>query len=177
MLVYFLVPVQFFVVAPKWVILLAALAAVGVLELLRLGAGVELPTIRAYESGRPASYLFYATALAVAVLLFPEPIAVAVVLGTAFVDPLAGELRASRTWSRGPPVIPFVAYAVLAIAALLLVGRWPALAAVTLGLLAAAIGVTVERWRFRWLDDDLTMTVVPAVVLYAVGVVGWGLPA
>lgn len=176
-LVYFVLPVGFFVVAPKWAILLAVLAAVGILELLRLTAGVELPTIREYESGRPASYLFYAVALVVAVLLFPEPIAVTVVLGTALVDPLAGELRANPRWSRGPPFVPFAAYAAVAVASLSAVGRWPWTAALGLGLLAAAVGVAVERWRFRWLDDDLTMTVVPAIVLYAIGILVGRLPA
>jgi len=47
---------------------------------------------------------------------------------------------------------------------------------VALGELAGAVGVSVERWRFRWVDDDLSMTVVPALVLYAVGIGLLGLP-
>lgn len=175
-LVYFPMPVDFFVVLPKEVVLLLALASLFVLEALRLGRGAKVPTIRPYEARRPASYLFYGVALVLAVLLFPEPIAVAVVLGTALVDPLAGELRSAARWSRYQVAAPFVAYTVLATAALGLVGPWPWGWAFVLGAVAAAVGVGVERWRFRWVDDDLTMTVVPALVLYAVGVVGLGLP-
>lgn len=174
-LVYLVMPTDLFVVAPKEVVLLLALAAVGVLELLRLRAGVELPTIRSYEAGRPASYVFYAVALVVAVLLFPAPIAVAVVLGTAIVDPIAGALRGSVRKRRLGPWLPFAVYTALAATALAVVGRWPWGWAGALGALAGAIAVAVERWRFRWLDDDLTMTVVPALVLYVVGVVVLGL--
>jgi hypothetical protein len=175
-LLYDVLPSNFFVVVPKVVVLLAALAAVLVLEVLRLGLGAELPTIRGYEARRPASYVFYAVALAGAVLFLPPPLAAAVVLGTAFVDPLAGELRRSDRWRRPGPFVAFAAYTVLAAGALGLVGRWPWAGAVGLGALAAAVAVVVERWRFRWLDDDLTMTVAPALVLYGLGVVVLGLP-
>jgi hypothetical protein len=173
---YYLLPAGFFLVVPKEDVLLLALAAVAVLELLRLGFGVELPTIRGYEARRPASYVFYSVALVAAILLFPKPIAVAVILGTALVDPLAGELRSNARWARLQVVLPFVVYTGLAATALAGVGRWPLSDALGLAVLAAAVGVGVERWRFRWLDDDLTMTVVPAVALYLAGVWALGLP-
>jgi len=175
-LVYYLLPGRLFVVVTTEQALLIALAAVGVLEVLRLGFGAELPTIRGYEARRPASYVFYAVGLVVAVVLFPEPVAAAVVLGTALVDPVAGELR--RT-GRGPAWTlggPFLLYTGLAAGALGFVGHWGWGWSLTLGGLAAAVAVAVERWRFRWLDDDLTMTVVPAVVLYGAGVLALGLP-
>ena len=169
-LVYYPMPVYFFLVLPKEAVLLLALAAVGAIEVLRLGFGTKVPTIRDYEARRPASYVFYAVALVIAVLLFPVPIAAAVVLGTAIVDPLAGELRAQPRWARFQLVAPFTVYTVLATVALGLLGPWPWGWSVGLGALAAAVGVSVERWRFRWVDDDLSMTVVPALVLYAVGI-------
>ena len=175
-LVYFVMPVDFFLIAPKEVMLLVALAAAGVIEVFRLGFGTSVPTIRGYEARRPASYMFYAVALVIAVLLFPEPIAAAVVLGTAIVDPLAGELRARPAGRRLQVALPFVVYAGMAGPALALVGGWPWATALTLGLVAAAVAIAVERWRFRWVDDDLTMTVVPALVLYGAGVVALGLP-
>jgi hypothetical protein len=175
-LVYYLLPPGFFVVVPNAAALLLALGAVVVLEGLRLGLGVELPTLRAYEAHRPASYVFYAVGLAAAVLLFPPPIAAAVVLGTAFVDPLAGELRRRR--GTGPPslVVPWAVYTALATAALVYAGRWPWELALGLGGVGAGVAVAVERWRFRWLDDDLTMTVAPALVLYALAWILRGRP-
>jgi dolichol kinase len=175
-LVYYLLPNDFFVVLPKIDVLLIALAAAGGLEVLRLGFGVELPTMRAYEARRPASYLYYAVGLVAAIALFPEPIAVAVILGTALVDPLAGELRSSEGTRRLGPGIAAAVYAVLAAAAFAGVGRWPWAEVVGLAVLGAAVAIPVERWRFRWVDDDLTMTIVPAVALYLVAIVGLRLP-
>ncbi len=174
-LVYYVVPSSLLFL-PKSFLLLLALAVAFALELLRLGGALALPMIRDYETRRPASFLFYAVALAAALLVLPEAIAVAVVLGTAFVDPVAGALRATPRGRRLALGLPFALYAALAFVALAGVGRWPWAEALGLAGLAAALGVGVERWRFRWLDDDLTMTVVPAAALYLVGVVALGRP-
>ncbi len=176
-LLYYLLPDGFFLVAPKEDVLLLALAAVLVLEVLRHLAGLELPTLRGYEQRRVASYAFFATAIVVTVLLFPVPVAAAVVLGTALVDPLAGELRLRH----GSPAVlwgvPIAAYAALAFLGMAGVGRWPVLPSAGLALLAAPIAVAVERPKSRWVDDDLAMTFVPAIVVYLAGVVLLGLAA
>ena len=176
-LVYFWLPNDFFVVAPKLYILLAALAAVLALELLRHAIGLDIPTLRDYERARVGSFALFAIAIVAAILVFPLPIACAVVLGTAFVDPLAGELR-RRPERLGVQLgVPFAAYAALAFAGLAGLGGWPAGASLPLAVLAGAIGVAVERPKVRWFDDDLAMVLVPAIVLYAIGVVGLGLAA
>lgn len=175
-LVYYVLPDGVFVVVSKETVLLAALAAVLAIELARHAFGLELPTIRPYESRRIGSYAFYSIALAGAILLFPEPIAVAAILGTAFVDPFAGELRADPGRARWYPALPFVVYAALATAALLGVGRWPLGDGVALALLAAVVGLAAEWPTVPWLDDDLAMTFAPALVLYAAGILALGLP-
>jgi dolichol kinase len=176
-LVYFALPTNFFLIAPKEYILLAALAAVLVLEGLRHAVGLELPTIRPYEEDRLGSFAIFAVAIVVAILLFPLPIACAVVLGTAVVDPLAGELRADARYRRVDAVVPFGAYAALAFVGLAVLGRWAPLPSAGLALLAGAIAVAVERPKVWWIDDDLVMTLVPAVALYLVGVVALGFPS
>ncbi len=175
-LVYYLLPNGFFLVAPKEVVLILALLAVLVLELLRHLVGLELPTIRPYEQKRVASFAFFAVALVLAVLLFPEPIGAAVVLGTALVDPLAGEMRVAGYRRAALWSVPAVVYAGLAFVGLQVVGRWPIVDAIGLAFLAAPIAVAVERPKSRWVDDDLAMTFVPAIVLYVVGVLVLHLP-
>jgi dolichol kinase len=176
-LVYYVLPNDFFLIAPKLEVLLAALAVVLVLEALRHTAGLELPTIRDYEREWVGSFAVFATAIVVVILIFPEPIAAAVVLGTALVDPLAGELR-RRQGSRAVELgVPFLAYSALAWAGLAAFGRWPLVESAGLAVLAGAIAVAVERPKVWWFDDDLAMTLVPAVALYLAGVVGLGLPA
>lgn len=175
-LLYYLLPSGFFLVAPTKVVLIAALVAVLGLEALRHVARVELPTIRPYERGRVASFAFYAVALVVAVLLFPRPIAVVVVLGTALVDPLIGELRL-RSW--GPSARfawPVLAYAMIGAAALKGVGGWTWGGSVLAAGLTGVVAVIVERPRLRGVDDDLAMTIVPGIVLILLLVVWPTLP-
>jgi hypothetical protein len=169
-LLYYVFPNNFFIVAPKEYVLLAALAAALVLEGLRHAAGLELPTIRPYEERRIASFVWYSLALVGAILLFPFPIAVTVVLGTAFVDPLAGGLRESERRRRLYPAVPFALYAVLALIGLGAIGGWPFLLAIPLALVAAAVALAAEYPKIPWVDDDLAMTFAPALVLYGVGV-------
>jgi hypothetical protein len=175
-LVYYLVPSNFFVVVPKEYVLLAALAVAILLDVLRHAVGLQLPTIRPYEEHRVASFVFYALALAGAILLFPVPVAAAVILGVAFVDPIVGELRHARVSNVVLWAIPVAFYFGLAVVGLAVLGGWPVGPSIGLAVLAAALGVAAERPKLSWVDDDLLMTFVPAVALYGVGVILLGLP-
>lgn len=175
-LVYYVFPNNFFVVAPKADILLALLALVIALEVLRHTVGLQLPTIRPYEDGRVASFVFYSVALVIAVLLFPLPIGAAVVLGTAIVDPVAGELRSQGAPRLAAIGIPLGAYGALAFVGLAAIGGWPAGDSALLAAAAAPLAIAAERPKWSWVDDDLLMTIVPALFLYGVGVLALGLP-
>jgi len=164
-LVYYLLPPNVLFGAPNAIIPLIALAAVLVLEAFRLGGKLEIPVIRPYEAHRLASYAYFAIALVVAVLVFPEPIAAAVILGTAIVDPLAGELRASARFRPLYPYLPFVVYLGLALAALSLIGHYPGISALGLAALAAVLALAAEWPKWGAVDDDLAMTLVPGAVL------------
>ncbi|MCI4336389.1 MAG: hypothetical protein L3K17_04220 [Thermoplasmata archaeon] len=176
-LVYYIVPARMFVVVTTSQLLLLGLAGVLALEGLRLLHAVEIPTLRDYEAGRPASYAYYGVALVAAILLFPEPIAITVVLGTAAIDPLIGELRLAgpsvRRWYPGGPV---VAYSALALVGLVLVGAWSPERAIAGGVLAAVVAVAAERPKIVGVDDDLAMTLAPAAALLAFGLLGPGAP-
>jgi dolichol kinase len=170
-LLYYVLPSNFFLIASNLTFLLAALAAVLLLEALRLLKAAELPTIRPHEQRRIASYVVFAIALVIAVLLFPRPIAIIVVLGTSFVDPLIGELRVRRVRKLGRVLVPVVVYAAMATA----VGWWlaglvPAWATIA-GVLGAVVAVAVEAPRAIWMDDDLSMTLVPGAILWGVAYV------
>jgi dolichol kinase len=165
-LVYYLVPSNFFVLLPKWVVLLVLLAVIVTVEALRHSAGLELPTIRPFETHRIGSYAFYSAALAIALLFFPEPIAVAVILGAAIVDPLIGELRLRPTARSYYPLVGGVVYVGLAYPAFWLVGGWTVTASLVFALVAAALAITVEWPKRSWWDDDLTMILVPGLILW-----------
>jgi hypothetical protein len=167
-LVYYLVPTNFFVVVPKWVVLLLLLGAIVAVEALRHAIGLELPTIRPFETHRIGSYAFYSAALAIALLFFPEPIAVAVILGAAIVDPLIGELRLHPAARRLYPLVPGLVYVALAFPAFWLVGGWTVVAALLFALAAAVLAIAVEWPKRSWWDDDLTMILVPGLFLWLV---------
>ena len=176
LLLYFVLPAGFFVVLPKQDVLLLALAVAWAIEGARHLVGFDLPMLRPYEERRIASYAFYAVALVGAVLLFPMPIAAAVILGTALVDPIAGELRLASRHRALYPAVPFAIYAALAYVGLVPIGGWPPLLTVPLALIAAAVALAAEYPKIPWIDDDLAMTFVPALLLYGVGVIALGLP-
>lgn len=159
----------------KPALLLTALAVLYAIEALRHAGGVEVPAMRGYEARRPASFVFYGTALVAAVLLLPWPIAAATVLGTAWVDPLIGELRLSRRWSVTYPYLPWAVWVGLGVFGLWLLGGWPLVPSVALALAAGAWAIAAERPVLWWSDDDLAMTFVPAAVLYLIGVLVLGL--
>ncbi|HEV8050037.1 MAG TPA: hypothetical protein VGP88_05545 [Thermoplasmata archaeon] len=165
---YLILPSTTFVVVPTEVVLLAALELILVLEFLRHVRGWELPTIRPYEKDRIASYVWYAIALTVALLVFPRPIAAAVIVGTALIDPLLGELRLREKTPLGSLAPGVAAYAVLAGIAFAVFGGWRGLPLVAFAILAALLAVAAEWPTSGMVDDDLAMTIVPGAVLTAV---------
>lgn len=176
-LLYFVLPTGFFLVLPNEAVLLLGLLVVLALELLRLGAGLELPTIRPYEERRIASYAWYAMAAVAAIVVFPEAIAVAVVLGTALVDPLLGELRllgGAARWAY--PWAGLGLYAVLAALSLSLVGHWDAARTAIGAALSSIIAVAAETASLEIVDDDLAMTLLPGAALVALGLLGGSPP-
>ena len=175
-LLYYVLPPRFFLVVSNEEALLLALAVVLVLESLRLLGRVELPTIRPHERSTVASYTWFAIGLVTAVLLFPKPIAVVVVLGTAIIDPLIGELRLrpERSWAN--PAVPVVAYAAMAVPLLWGLGGWRIAPAFAVGIGVALLAVAIERPKVPSLDDDLLMTLVPGLAVFALLVAVPGLP-
>ncbi len=165
-LVLFVLPRDVFGVLPTDTVLLIALAAVLVLEALRRTAGWELPTIRAHEQGRVASYAYFAIGLSAAALLFPRTAAVIAILGAATIDPLLGELRARGLPTRRAAAIGLVVYAGMAVALLAVLGGWTVPDALAGGVLAGAVAIAVEGpGALLPLDDDLAMPLLPGLLL------------
>lgn len=167
-LLVFVLPTGVFGPVPVRLVLLLALAVVLALELLRYGGRVELPTIRAHERARVASFAYYAVALVVAVLLFPEAAATAAVVGAALVDPLLGELRAAGV-GRGPALAAgFVAWTLLGFTALRLLSGAPGATLLALAALGGAVAVACEGpASVVPIDDDLAMVILPGLLLAA----------
>jgi len=142
-------------------LLLVMLFALG-FEALRLIFRIKVPGMRSYEFDRPSAASYTAVALTFAFLYFPIELVLPVLMGMGWVDPLIGELR--QKGSKMNPVLPVVAYF-----SIMLVGlgyfyglTFPVLISAAL---IAPITVFLEAIRFRFLDDDLVLTVVPLLWL------------
>jgi dolichol kinase len=149
----------------KWVLPLAILALVAALETLRLGG--RLPAerffgLREYERTRLGGYAYFGLSTVLLLYLAPEAVAVPCLVGMSLLDPLAGEARRA-----GRRTLGFVLGALLA-AALFALYLWPPWLAAASGTLMAAS----EAVKFRHLDDDLLMALLPAAFLFAVVATG-----
>ncbi|MCI4334699.1 MAG: hypothetical protein L3K04_03615 [Thermoplasmata archaeon] len=168
-IIYYLVPVQILPGLSRAALLLIALLLVLSLEACRLAGWLVLPALRLHEERRPASFVYFGSAVVVALLVVPEAYAIVAIVGTALVDPLIGELRASPRGARAYPAVPLVVYAAIALPILSCLGGFPWASAAALAAAGALLAVAVESPQSRHLDDDLLMTLVPALGLWALG--------
>ncbi len=137
-----------------WILLAAAL----VLEAVRMRGGIRSEHffgLREYERTRVSGYVYFGMASVVLLTLVPQPLAIPCLVGAALGDPLLGELR-----NRGRPLGALVA-GVLFGAGLFLIAGW----GWALALAGGVLLVVGESSRIPWLDDDLTMPLLPAAVL------------
>ncbi len=170
-LLYYVVPPDFFVVLSTKEVLILVLAAALVVEASRHLLRVEVPLIRPVEEDRVASYVYFAVALVAAVLILPMAIATVVAVGTSVFDPLVGEMRLSRRYARYYPGVPVVLYALMAGGVLAALTPWGPLEVVVLALLGAIVAIASEAPKYRWLDDDLAMTLLPGLLLAGLALV------
>ena len=139
-----------------WLVILAA--SFFVFEIWRLRSRTAVLGMRDYEKHRMSAAAWFVLAALPALLFFPLGYTLPVFLGMGLVDPLIGELR-SRS-SRLYPLLPTLAYLVLALGSMLLIFG-PQAHVVVAALVATALAIWVEGLRIEWLDDDFTMIVVP----------------
>lgn len=136
------------------------LGAATALEILRLSGRLRTESffgLREYERRRVSGYLYAAYSFAALLLFFPQTLAVPCIVGAAIGDPIIGELRAagkaSAAWGAG----------IVFVGGVFLVSGWtPVWAAI-----AGALATSAEHWKFRHVDDDLLMPLVPAFALAA----------
>jgi hypothetical protein len=164
---YYVLPSRLFVVVSTEEVILALLALVLLLEAARQLGALELPTVRPFEKDRVASFAYYSIALVAAVLVFPEPIGATVAVGTALVDPLIGELRGSARFRSYYPGLPITLYTIIGLGAFLATTTRDYDSSLLLAFAAALVAVAAERPKNRWVDDDLLMTIAPALLLLA----------
>jgi len=142
-------------------LVLLALLILG-FEALRLILRFEVPGLRPYEAQRPCAPVLFAVAVTIAFLLFPMGVSLPVIAAMGWVDPLIGELRRRR--SDAYPLLPLLAYsATLLVGLALFYG--PTFPVLLSAVLVSPIALFLEAQRFRLLDDDLVLVLVPLLLV------------
>lgn len=135
------------------------------IELWRLSANKIFFGQRTHERKQISSSAWGAAAIIVVLLFAPEPgYAVAIIASCALADPLLGELRRHHysnvmTWILG---IILVALIWLVCARIYNFPYW-------IGYLMAPITVFAEWPKWRWIDDNALMQLVPLMICLFVG--------
>jgi dolichol kinase len=165
-----LVPLGYLVGVPwrvvQWVVLLGAASAL-ILEALRLTGTVEWwlfdRLTRDYEWESIAGYAWYGIGFAIAAWAFDPPIAVAAMLMLSLGDPVSGLLSRGEVGVKRLPVLLATFGVTLAVATVLDIAFFPAVA----GALAATLadGVTLKIGT-RYVDDNLTIPVAAATAMW-----------
>lgn len=150
-----------------------------ILEILRLSSKVSNDHffgLRMYERDRIGSYVFFAVGIVILFDFFPQQIAIPCILCACLGDPVIGELR-HRFGMRHVYLFGFL------LCMFFFMVPWYK-SDIRLMLLASVVGgfgaVVGETQKFKWLDDDFVIQMVPAVFLLIVWFgaqhFGFGLP-
>jgi len=162
-IIYYWLPDPLFIEGiHRWYVLLGAVLIACTVEFVRLKRKKTFPGMRSYEESRIASYVYAVIGVAVVLSISPDIVGVPCILGMAWCDPLAGELRHARVNEMRIVILTAIAYALIALVSLIALGAEP----VTMALLIAVmtpLAILSEQIDIDHLDDDLTMLAVPAV--------------
>jgi len=143
------------------------LSLFAVFEAYRIYRGWVFLGLREYERRWVAGYFWGASGYVLALLFFPQRFAMLTILGTTLIDPALGEIR-KTPWKRWGPAVGFVLWCAIEAALILLVTLSIPWIYVTLG---AAMAVAAEAKKFRRVDDNFVMNIVPLLGLTALAAV------
>jgi hypothetical protein len=165
---YFLLPDDLPVInVRRWVLLIVFLAAVSVFDVWRRINKVPIFGLRPHEQESIASFAWAALGITLVLWMIPKPLATATLLGMAFVDPLAGELRRSFGKKAWVIAASIGVYFAISFSTLALWGDHTIALCTVLAMIGALVAIPSEAIKVKVIDDDFLMLALPGV---AVGV-------
>ena len=135
-----------------------------ILEILRLKGKINSDHffgLRTYEKKRAGSYVFFAVAILILLLFFPQQIAIPCILCASLADPIMGEIR-YRFGEKQVYIAGFLLCMFFFIVTWYKADYRLMLLASILGAIGAVVGETKKFWR---LDDDFMIQILPAVLI------------
>ncbi|OGT49011.1 MAG: hypothetical protein A3F17_06785 [Gammaproteobacteria bacterium RIFCSPHIGHO2_12_FULL_41_15] len=156
---------HFFQFSPHYLLIVIIVGSI-LFEIWRLNRGIVLPGHRHHEKYYPASFFWGSVSLCLVLLLVPggtlhgEAFALPIIWSSAFADPIIGELRSQH----------YPSYFTLLIGMLVVLLVWWFAAfwygiAYWWGLLMAPVTVAVEWPKISYIDDNMTMLIVPLLLV------------
>ena len=138
-----------------------------VAEILRLKGKVSSDHffgLRMYEQKRAGSYVFFAVAILILLIFFPQQIAIPCILCACLVDPIMGEAR----YRFGEKQAAIVGFLVCMIFFLVTWYQADIIIRILVSIVGATGAVIGEIKKFWWLDDDFMIQILPALLLLIV---------
>lgn len=163
--VYYFLPAQLAPGFPKDEALILLMMVILSFEAVRLHLKIRIEGLRPYEYSRLSGFSWAFMGICTVVLFFPLSMALPVFLGVAFMDPLAGELR-----QLGYPGLANVIWPLsfLMFSALLLTHYHPPAVPLSMGFAGSTVSWLAEKMKFKSIDDDFLMAVLPAAAMLGV---------
>jgi dolichol kinase len=166
-LVYYILPDIYWLNVLKFWFLPLIVIIVFLVEILRLKGFISnrhIFGLRLYEKNRVGSYAFFAAAIMILLLFFPQQIAVPCILCACFADPTIGEIR-NKFNNKRTILIGFL------ICMFFFMITWykadPALM-ILVGIVGATGAIIGETKKIYWIDDDFMIQMIPALLLLAI---------
>jgi len=163
--IYYLLPADLAPGLYKATAFIILLLLILVFESFRIQINLRITGLRQYEYSRLSGFAWAFLGIAMVVLFFPVYIAVPCLLAMAFLDPLAGELRA-RGRSTLSNVIWPVAFGIFMAAFIIFLQ--PVVYSLPMGFAGSTTSWLSEKFKFKSIDDDFLMAVIPAFTVYLV---------
>ena len=179
-LVYYLLPDYDWINLFKPLVLSSIVFFIIILETLRINGFISSDYffgLRMYEKKRIGSYVFFAVGVLLLLAFFPQLIAIPCILCASIGDPVMGEIR-HRFNIRNAYIIGFL------VGLFFFLFSWYSadwFLMILASIIGACVAVIGEIKKFWWIDDDLMIQILPAVlllILWNIGIyLGWNLPS
>jgi len=164
LLLYYVLPAYEWVNNGKVYLVLGLLILGGIIEVLRIKGILHSKNffgLRQYERERAGSYLYFSVAAVLLLVVFPQAIAIPCLLCACLTDPIMGEIRYRFGKTAGIIAGFFVSF-------ILFVITWYS-AGFTIMMIVSVVGacgaVIGETVKYKWIDDDFLIQMVPALVI------------
>lgn len=156
---YYFLPDSGYIGILKRIIVLSLLIIFIVFDIARLKRKrYKLTGLRDYEENRIGSYVYFGIGTSILLLLFPQQIAIPCIVSAALVDPVAGELRKIN--------LKLSYLIVFMLSFFIFYSTWLTSPYAILISVTSSLSLTLsELKKFRYLDDDLLMQIVPALTI------------